>query len=355
MDHLILLMLDIYYSGETISKTRNSKKRSTTLSASPSTQAPSSITTPAVTDKTKLEDISTTNNSFNSVTISSNSTYGASMSRTMAISTTSTTTMVTNNSAISINTKNATDTSTASAVTNTVTTARATILNTASAATTASTTTTTTTTTTTATTTSTTTTTTTTTNTTSSATTTKQKASNKKTRLQSIETPPPSTSRTPDTTPSLFNQQSSFGGLKFGYEAQSNATPTGTPPQPLSVTPIKDSPPSSPGSEAGSRKRNRPSTDTKDFKIFQNGVHHMLGNQLNPSSSVAQKMSDQLHMEIEANSLYTSSSLDSGTQLIGPPFPGKHQAQVTFFYIYIIVLVLGSYCVTRLLVASSSK
>lgn len=103
-------------------------------------------------------------------------------------------------------------------------------------------------------------------------------------------------------------------------------TPSVTP-QP----PIKDSPPSSPCSEGGSRKRNRPSTDTKDFKFFQNGVHvtHMLGNQLNPASSVAQKMSDQLHMELEAHSLYTSSSLDSATAIIGPPFPGKSQAQVS--------------------------
>lgn len=52
-------------------------------------------------------------------------------------------------------------------------------------------------------------------------------------------------------------------------------------------------------------------------------VTHMLGNQLNPSSSVAQKMSDQLYNEMEANSVYTSSSMDSNTQLIGPVFPGK--------------------------------
>lgn len=165
----------------------------------------------------------------------------------------------------------------------------------------------------------------------------------KKLRTQSIDSTPSTSSRTPDNVYSATGSSASansFGGLKFGYETQTpaasitatntasstNVTPSVTPqPQP-----IKDSPPSSPGSEAGSaRKRNRPSTDTKDFKIF-NGVHvsHMLGNQLNPASSVAQKMSDQLHMELEAHSVYTSSSLDSASQLTGPPFPGKQQAQV---------------------------
>lgn len=161
----------------------------------------------------------------------------------------------------------------------------------------------------------------------------------KKVRTQSIDSTPSTSSRTPDNVYSATGSSASansFGGLKFGYESQTpaasiastNVTPSVTP-QPL---PIKDSPPSSPGSEAGSaRKRNRPSTDTKDFKIFQNGVHvtHMLGNQLNPASSVAQKMSDQLHREAEAHSVYTSSSLDSASQLTGPPFPGKQQAQVS--------------------------
>lgn len=129
----------------------------------------------------------------------------------------------------------------------------------------------------------------------------------------------------------------SFGGLKFSYEAQSApAAPSATVPSastPQSIA-IKDSPPSSPNSEGGTRKPNTPSTgEAKDFKIFQNGVHvtHMLGNQLNPASTVAQKMSDQLHMELEANSIYTSSSLDSASHFVGPPFPGKAQAQVSRF------------------------
>lgn len=53
---------------------------------------------------------------------------------------------------------------------------------------------------------------------------------------------------------------------------------------------------------------------------------HMLGNQLNPASSVAQKMSDQLYMEMEAHGVY---SMESGAPLIGPMFPGKQLSSVS--------------------------
>lgn len=149
---------------------------------------------------------------------------------------------------------------------------------------------------------------------------------------------PPSTSRTPETS---YTNISYGGGLKFTYEAQPNSAAMAS--QQSSVASqmiVKDSPPSSPGSEAGSssRKRGRKSDDLKDIKVFQNGVlaSHMLGNQLNPSSSVAQKMSDQLNMEMEANSAYTSSSLDSGPQLVGPPFPGKNTTHVSGFFFYVL-------------------
>jgi len=61
---------------------------------------------------------------------------------------------------------------------------------------------------------------------------------------------------------------------------------------------------------------------------FQNGVTsmnapHMLGNQLNPASSMAQKMSDTLSAELEAHSIFTSDSTGSSTQLIGPPLPSR--------------------------------
>lgn len=118
-----------------------------------------------------------------------------------------------------------------------------------------------------------------------------------------------------------MNNSNSFSGLKFSFEAQANSytTPSQTPD-------IKESPPSSPGSEIGSRKRPGAPTDAKDFKIFQKNVHatHMLGNQLNPASSMAQKMSDQLYMEMEAHSVYNAApSLETGTPLVGPAFPGK--------------------------------
>lgn len=123
--------------------------------------------------------------------------------------------------------------------------------------------------------------------------------------------------------------------MKISYEAQSNIYDV------ASITPrtdIKNSPPSSPNSEiVEPHKRNHSASNdgTKDIKVFpskDNNMHvtHMLGNQLNPSSSVAQKMSDQLFMEMEAHSVYTSSSMDSNTQLMGPMFPGKQLNNVSF-------------------------
>lgn len=131
------------------------------------------------------------------------------------------------------------------------------------------------------------------------------------------------------------DNSNSFSDLKISYEAQSNIYDV------ASITPrteIKNSPPSSPNSEIiESHKRNHSNAANdasgKDMKVFTSkDMHatHMLGNQLNPSSSVAQKMSDQLFMEMEAHSVYTSSSMDSNTQIIGPVFPGKQLANVSF-------------------------
>uniref|UniRef100_A0A0K8UB93 Protein AF-10 n=1 Tax=Bactrocera latifrons TaxID=174628 RepID=A0A0K8UB93_BACLA len=140
-----------------------------------------------------------------------------------------------------------------------------------------------------------------------------------------------------------------------------------------STTTIKDSPPSSPGSEIGAvatapRKRGRKAKDPLananeakvDVKVFQNGGHvlgatpttaaaanmansapsgvpssgstlhtaaHMLGNQLNPNSNVAQKLSDQLHMEIQDHSIYTADTVTP--QFVGVPFPGKSTRNTT--------------------------
>lgn len=118
------------------------------------------------------------------------------------------------------------------------------------------------------------------------------------------------------------DNSNSFSDLKISFEQQPNtydAPPTITPRQD-----IKDSPPSSPNSDTCSIKRS--SNDAKDMKIFQKAPH-MLGNHLNPASSVAQKMSDQLCMEIEAHSAYTSSSMDSSNPFIGPTYPGKQLSQ----------------------------
>ncbi|XP_077280716.1 coiled coil domain containing protein Alhambra isoform X4 [Temnothorax americanus] len=105
---------------------------------------------------------------------------------------------------------------------------------------------------------------------------------------------------------------------------------------------VKESPPSSPGSESmssntGKRKRKTaastpiPSASTtptvlanamikeeNNIKLFQNGVSapHMLGNQLNPSSTMAQKMSDTLSQELEAHSIFTE--IRCGQQSIPP-------------------------------------
>lgn len=156
----------------------------------------------------------------------------------------------------------------------------------------------------------------------------------------SAEIPSPSNSRTPDNS---FGSSSSFGGgggLKFSYEAQPGTNPTSIGATSTIITPqamVKESPPSSPGSDSGmarSNKRNRKlstnsnaalgAPEAKESKLFQNGVvhaTHMLGNQLNPNSSVAQKMSDQLSMELE-----THSFVETAPQIVGPPFPGKSQA-----------------------------
>lgn len=136
------------------------------------------------------------------------------------------------------------------------------------------------------------------------------------------------------------DNSNSFSDLKISYEPQSNVYDV------ASITPrtdIKNSPPSSPNSEiAEPHKRNHSNDGTKDMKLFPSKdmhVTHMLGNQLNPTSTVAQKMSDQLFMEMEAHSVYTSSSMDSSSQMAtGPVFPGKQLANVSLDSISIIFL-----------------
>ncbi|XP_076236511.1 coiled coil domain containing protein Alhambra isoform X2 [Calliopsis andreniformis] len=117
---------------------------------------------------------------------------------------------------------------------------------------------------------------------------------------------------------------------------------------------VKESPPSSPGSESmsssgpGRRKRKSASAasttptpsasstptltntkEEKDVKLFQNGVSapHMLGNQLNPTSTMAQKMSDTLSQELEAHSIFTEAS-NSTTNLVGPQLHSRVIASI---------------------------
>ena len=133
----------------------------------------------------------------------------------------------------------------------------------------------------------------------------------------------PSTSRTPDM-PS-FGGVPTAGGLKFGYEQQQ---PAGLVVNTNTHLAVKESPPSSPSSEASARKRRKPTAQAspheKEVKIVQNGAapstHHMLGNQLNLNSSVAKNMTETLNMEIEAHSIY---SHEPAANLVGPQFPGR--------------------------------
>ena len=53
----------------------------------------------------------------------------------------------------------------------------------------------------------------------------------------------------------------------------------------------------------------------------------LLGNQINPLSAVAQKMTDTLHAELQAHSIYKEEDDDLGSHhpLVGPALPGKKQ------------------------------
>ncbi|KAL0276837.1 UNVERIFIED_CONTAM: hypothetical protein PYX00_004318 [Menopon gallinae] len=98
------------------------------------------------------------------------------------------------------------------------------------------------------------------------------------------------------------------------------------------VKEIKESPPGSPleDSRKGVKKKGpNVKIEEKDVKPFQNTMNapHMLGNQLNPNSSMAQKMHDSLNQEVEAHSIYTSDSNPSAN-LVGPQLHGKVIASV---------------------------
>ena len=152
----------------------------------------------------------------------------------------------------------------------------------------------------------------------------------------------PSTSRTPDIP---FGSVPTAGGLKFAFEQQQPASaPAGLVINTNTAVMhhvLKESPPTSPESQASSRKRRKGASSItpqasphgfhgdhkeKDAKtILQNGAvpnstHHMLGNQLNPNSSVAKNMTETLNMEIEAHSIYSHEPV---ANLVGPQYPGR--------------------------------
>ncbi|XP_053981923.1 protein AF-10-like isoform X3 [Hylaeus volcanicus] len=157
------------------------------------------------------------------------------------------------------------------------------------------------------------------------------------------QTPPPALSVTP--IPSIIQGPTLSGGhfSSVGSGSTNTMGPT-----------VKESPPSSPGSESmssngpGRRKRKSASAasttptpsasstptltnpkEEKDVKLFQNGVSapHMLGNQLNPTSTMAQKMSDTLSQELEAHSIFTEAS-NSTTNLVGPQLHSRVIASI---------------------------
>ncbi|ROT78658.1 mixed-lineage leukemia protein [Penaeus vannamei] len=96
----------------------------------------------------------------------------------------------------------------------------------------------------------------------------------------------------------------------------------------------RDSGASSPDSftseSAPQPKRGRKKTESKDnlTTVITNGVGAntlLLGNQLNPASAVAQKMTDTLHAELEAHSIYKDEEEKMTNLLVGPAIPGKKE------------------------------
>ena len=114
-----------------------------------------------------------------------------------------------------------------------------------------------------------------------------------------------------DDTPSFnsLTRESSNAGIKTGEKPVSATEPS------LTIhTATKDLHP---------HKDNSISSGSKESNIFlHNGMTapHMLGNQLNPNSSVAQKMTDTLAAELEAHGVGSRSS-PLGPSFTGVPFP----------------------------------
>ena len=160
------------------------------------------------------------------------------------------------------------------------------------------------------------------------------------------QTPPPAITVAPVTSiPSIIQ------GPTTATLGHFSSVSSGAGPANIMGPTVKESPPSSPGSESMSsstskRKRKAaastpiPSASTtptalttikeeNNIKLFQNGVSapHMLGNQLNPTSTMAQKMSDTLSQELEAHAIFTEAS-NSSTNLVGPQLHSRVIASI---------------------------
>lgn len=75
----------------------------------------------------------------------------------------------------------------------------------------------------------------------------------------------------------------------------------------------------------------------------------MLGNQLNPSSSMAQKMSDTLNDELEAHSIFTTADSNTNANtFVGPPLYNKIISSVSIASIPNCWLVFREFARTKL-------
>lgn len=105
--------------------------------------------------------------------------------------------------------------------------------------------------------------------------------------------------------------------------ARDNASKT----EPIILPPIGTTASLSIGTkDLNSHKENSSSSVGKENGLFlRNGLvaPHMLGNQLNPNSSVAQKMNDTLAAELEAHSVTNQASPVVRPNLVGVPFPSR--------------------------------
>lgn len=64
----------------------------------------------------------------------------------------------------------------------------------------------------------------------------------------------------------------------------------------------------------------------------------MLGNQLNPNSSMAKSMTETLNSELEAHSIYTAEPNLNTTQLVGPPLPNRSSVSVKVLILLVQII-----------------